>query len=88
MSKSIYVGNLPWSATEEQVQALFAEHGKVLSVKLISDRETGRARGFGFVEMEDADALKAIEALDNQDFGGRTLRVNEAKPRAPRPPRY
>ncbi|MBQ1539859.1 MAG: RNA-binding protein, partial [Desulfovibrio sp.] len=53
-----------------------------------SDRETGRARGFGFVEMEDADALKAIEALDNQDFGGRTLRVNEAKPRAPRPPRY
>ena len=76
------------SATEEQVQALFAEHGKVLSVKLISDRETGRARGFGFVEMEDADALKAIEALDNQDFGGRTLRVNEAKPRAPRPPRY
>lgn len=88
MSKSIYVGNLPWSATEEQVQALFAEHGKVLSVKLISDRETGRARGFGFVEMEDADALKAIEALDNQDFGGRTLRVNEAKPRAPRQPRY
>ena len=88
MSKSIYVGNLPWSASEEQVQALFAEHGKVLSVKLISDRETGRARGFGFVEMEDADALKAIEALDNQDFGGRTLRVNEAKPRAPRPPRY
>jgi len=88
MSKSIYVGNLPWSATEEQVQALFAEHGKVLSVKLISDRETGRARGFGFVEMEDADALKAIEALDNQDFGGRTLRVHEAKPRAPRPPRY
>ena len=88
MSKSIYVGNLPWSASEEQVQALFAEYGKVLSVKLISDRETGRARGFGFVEMEDADALKAIEALDNQDFGGRTLRVNEAKPRAPRPPRY
>ena len=88
MSKSIYVGNLPWSATEEQVQALFAEYGKVLSVKLISDRETGRARGFGFVEMEDADAAAAIEALDNHDFGGRTLRVNEAKPRAPRPHRY
>ena len=88
MSKSIYVGNLPWSATEEQVQALFAEYGKVLSVKLISDRETGRARGFGFVEMEDADAAAAIEALDNHDFGGRTLRVNEAKPRAPRPTRY
>lgn len=88
MSKSIYVGNLPWSATEEQVQALFAEYGKVLSVKLISDRETGRARGFGFVEMEDADAAAAIEALDNHDFGGRTLRVNEAKPRAPRANRY
>ena len=85
MSKSIYVGNLPWSATEEQVQALFAEYGKVLSVKLISDRETGRARGFGFVEMEDNEAAAAIEALDNNNFGGRTLRVNEAKPRAPRP---
>lgn len=88
MSKSIYVGNLPWSATEEQVQDLFAEHGNVLSVKLVSDRETGRARGFGFVEMEDGDADAAIEALDNVSFGGRTLRVNEAKPRAPRPPRY
>ncbi len=88
MSKSIYVGNLPWSATEEQVQDLFSAYGSVLSVKLISDRETGRARGFGFVEMEDASALSAIQALDNHEFGGRTLRVNEAKPRAPRPPRY
>ena len=88
MSKSIYVGNLPWSTTEDEVQALFAEYGKVLSVKLVSDRETGRARGFGFVEMDDAEAQAAIEALDNHNFGGRTLRVNEAKPRAPRPPRY
>ncbi len=88
MSKSIYVGNLPWAATEEQVRDLFAEHGNVISVKLVSDRETGRARGFGFVEMEDADAENAIEALDNFSFGGRTLRVNEAKPRAPRQPRY
>lgn len=88
MSKSIYVGNLPWAATEDEVQALFAEYGKVLSVKLVSDRETGRARGFGFVEMDDAEAQAAIEALDNHNFGGRTLRVNEAKPRAPRPPRY
>ena len=64
MSKSIYVGNLPWAATEEQVQDLFAEYGKVLSVKLVSDRETGRARGFGFVEMEDGEAQAAIEALD------------------------
>ena len=88
MSKSIYFGNLPWAATEEQVQDLFAEYGKVLSVKLVSDRETGRARGFGFVEMEDGEAQAAIEALYNYSFGGRTLRVNEAKPRAPRPPRY
>ena len=88
MSKSIYVGNLPWSATEEEVRNLFATHGNVSSVKLISDRETGRARGFGFVEMDDADAASAVEALDGTSFGGRTLRVNEAQPRAPRQPRY
>ncbi|MBQ7456310.1 MAG: RNA-binding protein [Desulfovibrio sp.] len=88
MSKSIYVGNLPWSATEEQVRELFQTYGEVQSVKLISDRETGRARGFGFVEMEDEGALAAIEALENYSFGGRTLRVNEAKPRAPRTPRF
>ena len=86
MAKSIYVGNLPWSATEEPVQSLFADYGPVVSVKLVSDRETGRARGFGFVEMEEPGASAAIEALDNANFGGRTLRVNEAKPRAPRPP--
>ena len=88
MAKSIYVGNLPWSATEEQVQSLFADYGPVVSVKLVSDRETGRARGFGFVEMEEPGASAASDALDNANFGGRTLRVNEAKPRAPRPPRY
>lgn len=88
MAKSIYVGNLPWSATEEQVQDLFSPFGPVHSVKLVSDRDTGRARGFGFVEMDDAEAVAAIEALDNASFGGRTLRVNEARPRAPRPPRY
>ncbi len=88
MSKSIYVGNLAWSATEEEVQNLFSNYGSVLSVKLISDRETGRARGFGFVEMEDADAASAIQALDGSAFGGRTLRVNEAQPKAPRQPRY
>ena len=85
MAKSIYVGNLPWSATEEQVQSLFADYGPV---NLIMDRVTGRPRGFGFVEMEEPGASAAIEALDNANFGGRTLRVNEAKPRAPRPPRY
>lgn len=88
MAKSLYVGNLPWSATEEQVQELFSPFGAVISVKLVNDRDTGRARGFGFVEMDDEDALAAIEALDNASFGGRNLRVNEARPRAPRPPRY
>ena len=66
MSKSIYVGNLPWAATEEQVQDLFAEYGKVLSVKLVSDRETGRARGFGFVEMEDGEAQAARTAASGK----------------------
>jgi hypothetical protein len=88
MTKSLYVGNLPWSATEEEVRSLFAAHGTVNSVKLVSDRETGRARGFGFVEMEAADASGAMEALDGSNFGGRTLRVNEAQPKAPRQPRY
>ena len=88
MSKSIYVGNLPWSAKEEQVRELFAQYGNVVSVKLINDRETGRARGFGFVEMEDAEAQAAITALNDFSFNGRNLRVNEAKPRAPRQPRY
>ena len=91
MSKSIYVGNLPWSATEEQLSALFAAHGEVISVNLMSDRDTGRARGFGFVEMGDGDAARAIEKLDNYSLDGRALRVNEAKPKEPRasrPRRY
>ena len=82
--KQIYVGNLPYRSSEEDVRELFAQYGEVHSVKLITDRETGRARGFGFVEMEDADAQSAIEALDGKEFEGRTLRVNEAKPREPR----
>ncbi len=88
MTKSLYVGNLPWSATNEQVHSLFSEYGSVVSVKLVSDRETGRARGFGFVEMEEPGASAAVEALDNISFGGRTLRVNEAKPREPRQPKF
>lgn len=83
--KSIYVGNIPFSASEDDVRDLFASHGDVTSVKLIDDRETGRFRGFGFVEMEATGAVKAIEALDGSDMSGRTLKVNEAKPRAPRP---
>jgi len=85
MAKNIYVSNLPWSATEEEVRAAFASYGEVLSVKLIEDRETGRPRGFGFVEMEDQAALEAIENLDGSDFGGRNLKVNEARPRPERP---
>ncbi|MBR2495516.1 RNA-binding protein [Helicobacter sp.] len=79
--KSIYVGNLPYSTTNEQMIELFGQFGAVSSVKLINDRETGRAKGFGFVEMEDEEALKAISALDNTEFMGRKLRVNEANPR-------
>ena len=85
MSKNIYVGNLPWSATEDEVRSAFAAYGEVTSVKLIEDRETGRPRGFGFVEMDDAGAAEAIENLDGKDFGGRNIKVNEAKPRPERP---
>ena len=88
MSKSIYVGNLPWSATEEQVRNLFSQYGTVNSVNLVSDRETGRARGFGFVEMADGDAAAAIQALNGSDMNGRSLKVNEAQPKAPRQSRY
>jgi RNA recognition motif-containing protein len=79
----IYVGNLPFSATDADVRNLFSQHGTVESVSLPTDRETGRPRGFGFVEMSQADASRAIQALNGQDMGGRPLRVNEAqdKPR-------
>jgi len=79
--KKIYVGNLPFSASEDDVRQLFEQHGPVESVALIADRDTGRPRGFGFVEMDDEPAGSAISALDGQDFGGRALRVNEARPR-------
>ncbi len=78
---SIYVGNLPFSATEDEVRSLFEAHGEVQSVKLISDRETGRPRGFGFVEMEPQAANAAIEALNGAQLGGRSLRINEAAER-------
>ncbi len=79
--KKIYVGNLPFSATEDEVRDLFSQHGTVHSVALINDRETGRPRGFGFVEIDD-DALEAaITALNGYDMGGRPLRVNEAQDR-------
>ena len=77
----IYVGNLPFTADEGQVRQLFEPHGTVESVALINDRETGRPRGFGFVEMPRADAARAIQALNGKDMGGRPLRVNEAQER-------
>ena len=81
--KTLYVGNINYQATEEDLRPLFAEYGEVISVKIINDRETGRSKGFGFVEMESgADA--AIEELNGKEFEGRRLRVNEARPRAPR----
>ena len=78
MSK-IYVGNLPFTADEAAVRALFEQHGTVESVSLINDRETGRPRGFGFVEMSSADAARAIQSLNGKDMGGRPLKVNEAQ---------
>jgi len=81
--KTIYVGNINYQATEEDLKNVFSEYGEVTSVKIINDRETGRSKGFGFVEMESG-AEKAIEELDGQEFQGRRLRVNEARPRAPR----
>jgi cold-inducible RNA-binding protein len=77
----IYVGNLPFSANEAQVRELFSAHGTVESVSLINDRETGRPRGFGFVQMPQADAARAIQAMNGKDMGGRPLRVNEAQDR-------
>ena len=84
----IYIGNMNYRTTEDEVNELFSQYGEVESVKLISDRETGRAKGFGFVTMnDDASAKEAIEALNEKEFSGRTLRINEAKPREERPRR-
>ena len=81
--KKIYVGNLPFSATEDQIRTLFSKHGNVASVSLINDRETGRPRGFGFVEIDDAGLAPALKALNGYELDGRALKVNEAqdKPR-------
>ncbi|MBK7950265.1 MAG: RNA-binding protein [Deltaproteobacteria bacterium] len=82
MSKKIYVGNLPFSANEQDLRELFERHGSIDSINVIMDRETGRPRGFAFVEMSDAaSASNAIRALDGSDMGGRALRVNEAEDR-------
>ena len=81
MSKKIYVGNLGFQTTEQALRSHFSQHGEVLSTTIVTDRETGQSRGFGFVEMDDAGARAAISALDQSELDGRNLKVNEAKPR-------
>jgi len=89
LSKKLYVGNLSFSSTEADLRDVFSRHGTVASVAVITDRETGRPRGFGFVEMEDAAAAQdAIRALDGTDLGGRTIKVNEAQDRGDRGRRF
>ncbi len=86
---NIYIGNLPYSTTDDELAALFSEHGEVMSAKIIMDKISGRSKGFGFVEMpDDGDATTAIEALDGKEVGGRPLKVNQARPREPRRERY
>ncbi len=88
MGNKLYVGNLPYSVRDNDLQQLFAQHGNVSSAKVMMERDTGRSKGFGFVEMgSDAEAQAAITGLHGQDMGGRALVVNEARPMEPRPPR-
>lgn len=85
MAKTLYVGNLPWALTEEELEQAFASHVQVLSSRIITDRLTGRSRGFGFVEVPDEDVERVIEAMNGASIGGRQIVVNEARPR---PQRY
>lgn len=87
MAKKLYVGNLPYTTTNDSLRDTFAQVGTVISANVIIDKMTGRSRGFGFVEMEDADADKAVETLNGKDMEGRKLVVNEARPMAERAPR-
>ncbi len=84
MATTLYVGNLPWATTEDELRDLFAPHCAVVSARIITDRETGRSRGFGFVEVEDADVERVVEATNGMEVGGRQLVVNEARPRPER----
>ncbi len=79
--KKLYVGNLPWSVDDAELEKLFAGSGNVISARVITDRETGRSRGFGFVEMDDQGGSRALEEMNGKDVGGRPLRVNEANER-------
>jgi len=87
MSQRIYVGNLSYTTTEDELEELFTTYGDVMSCTIPTDRESGRTRGFAFVEMSEEDAAKAIEGLNGQELGGRDLQVNEARPREDRGPR-
>ena len=85
MTKNLYFGNLSWDVTDEQLNGAVAQHANVVSARVITDRDTGRSRGFGFVEVEDTDAQKVIDALNGSEWNGRQLTVNEARERAQRP---
>jgi RNA recognition motif-containing protein len=88
MGNKLYVGNLPYSFRDEDLQQAFAAHGNVTSAKVMMERDTGRSKGFGFVEMgSDAEAQAAIQGMNGQSLGGRSITVNEARPMEPRPPR-
>lgn len=87
MTKTLYVGNLPWSVTEDDLARCFAEYTEVISARVITDRETGRSRGFGFVEVPEDKARLCVEKLDGAEWEGRLIRVNEAQPRNERPAR-
>ena len=82
MAKSLFVGNLPWSVTEDELKAKFAEQGTVISARIVTDKFSGRSRGFGFVDVEDADAEKIIAALNGSKIGDREISVNEARPKS------
>ncbi len=83
MSTKLFVGSLPWAVSDDALKAAFEPHGKVVSAKVVTDRQTGRSRGFGFVEMEnESDASKAIEALNGSELNGRNIIVSEAKPKS------
>jgi RNA recognition motif-containing protein len=85
MTKNIYVGNLPYSTSEGEIRGLFEQFGTVESIRLITDRDTGRPKGFGFVEMDSEEADCAVRGLNGKELGGRTLRINEAEERRERP---
>jgi len=81
VSKTLYVGNLPWATTQQDLMEFFSDEAQVLDARIITDRETGRSRGFGFIEVEDDEIEKVIESMNGKSMGGRELIVNEAKPR-------